>query len=429
MTQRAFIGMPCYSDASGNAHAIKRAILENGLIGEMPFAFEPVTSSLLTYTFNRLWAKALAGDFDYFFMLHSDIVPEEGWAKKLLSILQQNDADIVSACSPIKNEQGIFSAGVGNPDNRWGPYYRFTAKQLASLPETFGPEDTDCPDKPLVVNTGCWVADMRKPWVRETNEHGELAISFDMQNRILVHPDGKLEPQVEPEDWRFSRDLADRGCRVLGTKAVGLEHYGPKGWNSKQMWGEELDRMADPEYQQRFIGEHGQWLVAHEEGRLFDQQLANSLADELDGSVLDAGCGRGHYVTALAAAGVDAEGVDANPSTDKTPRCRYFDLATPVNGEYRRDWVLSLEVGEHIPAEHEDVFLDNLVRCAGRGIVISWAAPDQKGVGHVNCRPREWVVTQMTKRGLEFDTDKTDRLREAATLPFLKTNLLAFAKG
>ena len=32
------------------------------------------------------------------------------------------------------------------------------------------------------------------------------------------------------------------------------------------------------------------------------------------------------------------------------------------------DWVLSLEVGEHIPALYEDVFIDNLVRhgCKGK---------------------------------------------------------------
>jgi len=426
---KAFIGMPCYTDSCANAYAVKRASLENGLIGVIPFAFEPAISSALPYTFNLLWAKALAGGFDYFFMLHADIVPTPGWAKKLLDILLEHDADVVSACSPIKSEQGVFSVGVGDPANRWGPYYRFTAKQLAKMPETFGPEDTDCPDKPLVVNTGCWVANLKKPWVRETNADGELAITFDMRHRIVIHKNGKLEPQMEPEDWRFSRDLAARGCKVLATKAIDLNHFGTKAWNSKQVWGDDIDRLANAEYAKRFIGDHGQWLVEHEDGKAFDASLAEALAVELDGSVLDAGCGRGHYVSALVKRGINVVGVDGNPGTGKYDNCHCCDLALPAGDKYSRDWVLSLEVGEHIPEEHEDVYLDNIARFATRGIVLSWAAPGQPGVGHVNCRPQSWVIEQMADRGFVLDLERTDRLREASTLLYLRTNILVFTKA
>ena len=45
----------------------------------------------------------------------------------------------------------------------------------------------------------------------------------------------------------------------------------------------------------------------------------------------------------------------------------------------RYDWVLSMEVLEHIGVDFETTVLDNVDRAAGYGAVLSWASPGQRG--------------------------------------------------
>lgn len=49
---------------------------------------------------------------------------------------------------------------------------------------------------------------------------------------------------------------------------------------------------------------------------------------------------------------------------------RVADLSQPLS-EGLAATVLSYEVAEHIPRQHEEVFLDNLCRRAGHGLIIS----------------------------------------------------------
>lgn len=430
--KKAFIGMPCYTDMCANALASKRAALENGLIGVMPFAVEPAISSSLPMCFNILWAQALAGKFDYFFMLHADIVPQAGWAKVLLDILLEKEADVVSAVSPIKSNDGVFSCAVANPEHTWGPLYRFTAKGLKDMPDTFGREDTDCPDNALLVNTGCWVADLSKPWVRQRDESGALAVSFDMRHRIYVHENGKLEPQMESEDWRFSRQLHELGCRVLATKAVHLSHRGGRGWNNNDLWGVEIDPLANREYlAKRYVSENGYWTGDLPEGHQFDKPLCDALATLFKNTcdvpwVLDIGCGRGDYVHVLRDKGVLASGVDGNPMANTIQHCRRVDV-TYHGSLGGHDWTLCLEVGEHIPANLQDALLEKIADCR-IGAVVSWAQPGQAGIGHVNCKTPEEVVALLAPYGLVPSTE-TEQLRTAATLSYFKKNVLVFRKA
>jgi tryptophanyl-tRNA synthetase len=54
---------------------------------------------------------------------------------------------------------------------------------------------------------------------------------------------------------------------------------------------------------------------------------------------------------------------------------RYFDLTRPRYLGKTFDWVTCFEVGEHIPPKYERIFVENLVRHAKEGIIISWALP------------------------------------------------------
>ncbi|CAL4095157.1 unnamed protein product, partial [Meganyctiphanes norvegica] len=45
----------------------------------------------------------------------------------------------------------------------------------------------------------------------------------------------------------------------------------------------------------------------------------------------------------------------------------YLDLSKEVDLKNRWDWAISIEVGEHIPAEREDAFIDNVAKHACKG--------------------------------------------------------------
>ena len=62
-------------------------------------------------------------------------------------------------------------------------------------------------------------------------------------------------------------------------------------------------------------------------------------------------------------------------SEEKTNgRVKFLDLSVPIYHLNTYDWIVSVEVAEHIPKEFEHIFLDNLVRHAEIGIVLSWSA-------------------------------------------------------
>jgi len=186
------------------------------------------------------------------------------------------------------------------------------------------------------------------------------------------------------------------------------------------------------------IGPTGCWLGANEP-HAFDLALCQTLSDlfkiEQVVDVLDLGCGDGAYGRQLR---YDAEykmpvlEIDGNPHVNKMTNghgiCR--DLSKPLDiilGTF--DCVMSLEVGEHIPREFEQTFLDNVCRYAGNLIVLSWAIEGQAGFGHVNCRNNDYIIMEMQSRGFVHDDATSMRLREAAQIPWFKNTVMVFRKN
>jgi hypothetical protein len=48
------------------------------------------------------------------------------------------------------------------------------------------------------------------------------------------------------------------------------------------------------------------------------------------------------------------------------------------------DWVQSFEVGEFVQQAKTTVFIENLLRHASKGVIISWAVIGQGGFYHIN---------------------------------------------
>ena len=119
---------------------------------------------------------------------------------------------------------------------------------------------------------------------------------------------------------------------------------------------------------------------------------------------------------------------DGAPNTEETTKgvVRYVDLTLPQFWLPRSDWVLCLEVVEHIPPAYESVVLDNVFRPALDGIVLSWASPTQAGFLHVNPRESQYVADTIEARGFRLDENATMWLRRVATLPWLQNNTIVY---
>ena len=185
------------------------------------------------------------------------------------------------------------------------------------------------------------------------------------------------------------------------------------------------------------VSENGGWCAEisgpNSTQHAFDEPLAKELNEFFSGKrVASFGDGPGIYKQYLDSKGslkcYDA--YDGAPFVDTTTnnRVKFLDLSVPIYHLDQYDWVISLEVAEHIPAEFEAIYVDNLVRHAKEGIVLSWAKIGQGGHSHVNNRDFEYVKAKMESLGFSHDIKWSTRLKEKASLHWLKDNINVYRR-
>jgi SAM-dependent methyltransferase len=159
--------------------------------------------------------------------------------------------------------------------------------------------------------------------------------------------------------------------------------------------------------------------------------LISYLAARKPELIYDLGCGLGHYLKHLHEAGFTTlVGVEGDPPERAVfgPITRH-DLTTPISLD--RGTVLCFEVGEHVPAEHEDALLDNLVALCSDTLILSWAVRGQGGDGHVNCLDNAEVIARLARRGftyLEHDSTAARRATADAVTPWFQNTLMIFRR-
>jgi hypothetical protein len=237
MRAKVYLGVPSYGPIEREtAIALFRCSKEHDIV------MNPnQQSSLLALNFNMLWCEALnkrSEGVTHFVMLHADTAPEDFWIDKLMAEMRETRADLLSVISPIKDLRGLVSTGIYYP--KTGELTRFTMSQIHELPETFSIADTPFPDQVLAVNTGCWVADITKPWVDAVDENNHLIAHFEIRDAIVKGPDGNYTSRNFSEDWNFSAQLARLGTRVYATRKIALTHYGRMGFGNDMSWGKQL---------------------------------------------------------------------------------------------------------------------------------------------------------------------------------------------
>jgi cyclopropane fatty-acyl-phospholipid synthase-like methyltransferase len=165
---------------------------------------------------------------------------------------------------------------------------------------------------------------------------------------------------------------------------------------------------------------------------MFDVKLASRLKDLFSKSkVADLGCGVGHYVEFFNDNEVPCKGYDGIPEVHKLSNglVSYLDLSIPIKIP-KFDWILCLEVGEHIPKQYESIFIENLKRSFKKGIVLSWAIPGQYegSVGHVNNRSNDYVIDKLSNDSIKYNKDIAEDLRKHTKFDYLKNTIMVFKK-
>ena len=150
-----------------------------------------------------------------------------------------------------------------------------------------------------------------------------------------------------------------------------------------------------------------------------------------DATVIDVGAGVGCYLYALRHAGVSViAAYDAAPGIERITRGAIigWDATQPLPLPHQPDWIYSLETAEHVPRNGTLNFVRNLAaaRC---GAIVSWAAPGQGGLGHINNRAPHQVVGMFKTFDMHLDHNDTTALRRGVQFAWFKKNTLVFRHG
>ena len=186
------------------------------------------------------------------------------------------------------------------------------------------------------------------------------------------------------------------------------------------------------------ITETGAWnleLYKVKQHNRCDEGLTNLLCNYVEETypspiIYDFGCATGEYVNIFINRGLPITGIDGNPYIADIPNCIVADLTAPLN-MVQADFILCLEVGEHIPATYEKAFINNLVTTLKTGgtLALSWAIPGQGGYGHYNEKSNEYIINTLAKHNLVHQIDLTKKFREGIQdVTWLKTTLMIFKK-
>ena len=177
----------------------------------------------------------------------------------------------------------------------------------------------------------------------------------------------------------------------------------------------------------------GIWLNDSLIGHGYDVPLSNALLDILRKNqiedVYDFGCGHGLYTKNFIKNNIMCEGYDGNPNTQQLTDnvCSVLDLSKSFTLS-KKEYVITLEVGEHIPKEYEHIFIDNVHKHNSKGIILSWAVLGQGGDGHVNCQNNEYIKQKFLDLGYHNDIEDENYLRHNSSFSWFKNTIMVFKK-
>lgn len=186
------------------------------------------------------------------------------------------------------------------------------------------------------------------------------------------------------------------------------------------------------------INKNGFWeskKVDKKRKKYHDNKLATVMIDFLKNkninTIVDFGCGLGNYAKVFLKNNFVCDAFDGNPYTPELTENigKIQDLSVKFDLEKKYDCVVCLEVGEHIPKQSEQDFIDNVCKHSNNLIILSWAIPNQGGTGHVNCRTNNYIINELLKRNFSYDKENTIMLRNnISNAKWFKNTIMVFFK-
>lgn len=162
----------------------------------------------------------------------------------------------------------------------------------------------------------------------------------------------------------------------------------------------------------------------------FAHRLAAFIKDIIQpSSVLDIGCGPGHFVYAMRYININAQGLDID---DRIKNLPYLSCENLLTTKLFAETAICLEVFEHIPNEYGDALVDKVSSMFTKNLIFTAAQPGQGGVGHINCQVPEYWSSKFLTKGLRRNFLMERVLRwycdEGVHMGWFYNNLLVFSK-
>jgi hypothetical protein len=144
-------------------------------------------------------------------------------------------------------------------------------------------------------------------------------------------------------------------------------------------------------------------------------------------SMIDIGCANGYLLEYFYKKGIkELAGLEGAKAAFKymsdgiKEKIFKTDLSQKVDVLVNKKFYLvnCTEVGEHIPAKYENIFLKNIERFVDKYIILSWANTWEDWLGfdrqkHVNPRSKRYIRNRLKRMGLRYNRFLTNNLVRA----------------
>jgi len=150
-------------------------------------------------------------------------------------------------------------------------------------------------------------------------------------------------------------------------------------------------------------------------------------------NVFDFGCSTGYYLDLLSKKNKNLNLIGVEPEVILSKNKKFnnilnYDLAKPFDIKSKGS-IICLEVIEHIPEKFETIVIENIINHCNDFLFISWASPEQGGLGHVNEKPLSYVIQLFEKRNFTYLEEESIEGRKFAKLQWIKNNFCIFKKN
>lgn len=225
----------------------------------------------------------------------------------------------------------------------------------------------------------------------------------------------KIKPQ-DCRDWALKNFSLEKVAKMYEEyfQAV-LNIHGGAGWYTENPGRNDMD-YAVKHYPGR--ADPIDYNCIEDEERPAAVGVAKWIKETLDPkSLLDIGCGPGMYVDELIRVGVPAFGIDID---DRVEGKDYLAKESIFDNKRTAEVVTCYEVLEHIDPAYADQEVDALYNAIEPGgtMVFTAAQPGQGGVGHINCRKKDYWLKKFVNKGLIYHPGLTEEL-----IAFVKKDL------